>query len=169
MMLYKLNEEFNMKMTWIAFYEELADVLLKYKDNRKELIKLVEKVFSDIDKPLPTLEKDKQLVDIDPFTIYGTFNKGITNENRVKIITSIKNVFGIKAAVSTDFDGIPVLNNMSATYYSFIDHRKGEEIDNLWKIFELAIQSADAVEHSENIYVSSEFSEYYDKVYNQKG
>ena len=75
---------------WIPFYEEFADKLLTYKDNRQELIKTIKQVYQNSGIKLPRLERNEngenEIVDIDPFTIFGLFNKGITNENRVKII-----------------------------------------------------------------------------------
>ena len=77
---------------WIPFYEEFADKLLTYKDNRQELIKTIKQVYQNSGIKLPRLERNEngenEIVDIDPFTIFGLFNKGITNENRVKIITA---------------------------------------------------------------------------------
>ena len=52
---------------WVDFYKELSGKLLKYKNNRKELIKKVRKIYSITGINLPTLEKDNQIVDIDPF------------------------------------------------------------------------------------------------------
>jgi len=153
-----------MNITWTAFYQEFADVLLKYKDNRKELIGKIEDIYDGIDLSMPTLEKDNKLVDIDPFTIFGMFNKGLTDQNRKKIIGSIKSVFDIDAPMPDDFNGIPVLNNMSATFYDFIDGRTGDEFDNLWALFEIAIKHADT---SENL--TTEFKGAYDTVFQQKG
>ena len=74
---------------WIEFYSEFADVLLKYRHDRNELIRIIKKVFESIDMKLPKLEKDNLVVDIDPFTAFGLFNKGITDLNRKKIIKII--------------------------------------------------------------------------------
>ena len=39
---------------------------------------------------LPTLEKDNQIVDIDPFTVFGLFNKSSMKEsNKIKIIQKL--------------------------------------------------------------------------------
>ena len=62
---------------WVDFYKEFANTLLQYKDNRGILIEKVEKIYNLTDIDIPTLERNKQLVDIDPFTIFGLFNKGI--------------------------------------------------------------------------------------------
>ena len=78
---------------WIKFYSEFADVLLKYRNNRNELIRIIKKVFESIDMKLPTLEKDNLIVDIDPFTVFGLFNKGISDLNRKKIIKGMYTLF----------------------------------------------------------------------------
>lgn len=68
---------------------------------------------------MPTLEFENKLIDIDPFTVFGLFNKSSMREaNRIKIITDIKEIFVIKTAVPDSFDSIPVLNNQNATFYS---------------------------------------------------
>lgn len=90
---------------------------------------------------LPTLERGGDVVDIDPFTIFGLFNKGITNTNRINIITGFAKEFGVIAAVPENFDGIPVLNNQSATFYYFLGDRGERDIDNLWDFFCAAILS----------------------------
>lgn len=95
---------------WIEFYREFATKLLAYRDNRAELIRKVLKVYSDVGMRLPKLEKNGTPTDIDPFTIYGLFNKGITDENRRMLIGGFINEFVVVASVPDDFSGIPVVN-----------------------------------------------------------
>ena len=76
---------------WVEFYEEFAQKLLQYKDNRQKLISIIKEIYNEAEINLPTLELNNDIVDIDPFTIFGLFNKGITIENRVKIMTGFKN------------------------------------------------------------------------------
>ena len=59
---------------WVDFYKELSGKLLQYKDNREELIEKVRKIYEITGINLPTLEKDNQIIDIDPFTFFGLFN-----------------------------------------------------------------------------------------------
>lgn len=59
---------------WVDFYKEFAGKLLAYKNNRKELLEKVKAIYDETAINMPTLEKDNQLVDIDPFTIFGLFN-----------------------------------------------------------------------------------------------
>ena len=128
---------------WTLFYSEFATSLSQYADNRVELIEKVKEIYKRANIKLPTLEKDNNIVDIDPFTVFGLFNKGITDANRIAILNQIKELFNISADVPTEFDGIPVLNNMSATFYYFVDDREPNDIDNLWALFKYAIKLAD--------------------------
>ena len=56
---------------WVDFYKAFANALLNYKDKRSNLIQIIKKVYEEIEINLPTLERDNQIVDIDPFTIFG--------------------------------------------------------------------------------------------------
>ena len=131
--------------TWINFYSELADKLLEYRDNRPALIEKIYAAYRSIGMDVPTLDSTEKPSDIDPFTVFGLFNKGITEANRLKIIDALGNEFGVAAEKPTDFDGIPILNNLSATFYAFTgDHRRGpEDIEHLWNAFETALAYAD--------------------------
>lgn len=60
------------------------------------------------------------------------------------------------------FDGIPVLNNLKATFYGF-DKRKENDIENLWKLFSSALKLSDA-DTEEN---RAAFSKWYDIVHEQ--
>ena len=147
-----------MQFEWIDFYSEFATKLLTFKNNRVELIEIIKEVYADIHMKVPKLESGDVIIDIDPFTVFGLFNKGITNANRVAIIGSIARVFDIQAKVPDNFDGIPVLNNLKATFYGFKDGRKMDDIDNIWNLFEAAINFADN-DDDEN---RAEFAKWYD-------
>ena len=130
---------------WTSFYSEFADKLLVYKQRRTELLSLLESIYHELKMKYPFDYHGNLLNDIDPFTVFGLFNKGITNENRVAILNGIAKEFSITAPVPTTFDGIPVLNNLNATFYRFVgDPDRGEhDIDNLWNVFAAAISYAD--------------------------
>lgn len=103
---------------WVHFYKAFAKALLNYKDSRSDLIQIIKIVYKEIGINLPTLERDNQIVDIDPFTVFGLFNKSKLKEsNRVKIITAFAKEFSVDAAIPTSFDAVPVLNNQNATFY----------------------------------------------------
>ena len=154
---------------WIPFYEEFADKLLAYKDNRQELIEKIKQVYEVTGIKLPTLERnengDNEIIDIDPFTTFGLFNKQITDANRIKIITEIKELFSINSDIPTSFDGIPVLTPRKATFYWFGSGRGKHDIDNLWDVFaySLAISKSDSAELREK------FSNSFNASLSQKG
>ena len=127
-------------LSWIPFYTEFADKLLEFKDRRPELIELFRGVFSRLAMKFPKVEADDSVVDLDPFTVFGFFNKGITDTNRKRILSEIKATFGISADVPSDFLGIPLVNNQSATFFYFLRDGRGEQdIDNLWEVFGAAL------------------------------
>ena len=153
-----------MKFEWIDFYSEFATKLLLFKNDRKALIERINDVYTAINMQVPKLESGGDIIDIDPFTIFGLFNKGITNSNRIAIIRSIANVFGIESKVPNNFDGIPVLNNLKATFYAFKEDRKADDIDNIWNVFEAALRLAD----NDTEQNRKEFSKWYDLVHDQR-
>lgn len=115
---------------------------------------------------MPTLERHRKLIDIDPFTIFGLFNKSsMTIDNRNKIISTVANLFDIKAPIPTSFDGIPLLNNQNATYYYFIDERDEDDIDTLWGLYESALMYANDSNSKNTLTVS----QYFDLAINKKG
>lgn len=128
---------------WIRFYTAFASSLLTYKDDRRTLIQKIQTTYDSIGMKLPKLEKGGVPKDIDPFTIFGLFNKGITDNNRKAIIGGLISEFSIAAEVPDDFSGIPPLNNMRATFYAFEDTRRKHDIDNLWAVFTAALALAD--------------------------
>ncbi len=153
------------RFAWVDYYMELADKLKPFSENRAALIEKIKKIFLKIGINLPKLEEDGNVFDIDPFTTFGLFNKGITQENRIKIITAFSDEFSVSAPIPTEFDGIPVLNNQKATFYWFADGRKESDIDNLWYVFMYALEYAD--KHSS---ASREgLIQSYDAVLQQKG
>ena len=127
---------------WVNFYIEFATKLLEYKNDRSSLISKIKNVYSDIQTKLPTLEYDNNMLkDIDPFTIFALFNKGISDKNRLSIIGGIKKEFEVVSDLPDTLYGIPCVNNMMATFYAFegSKERKDDDINNLWEMYEVAI------------------------------
>lgn len=153
-----------MNFEWIDFYTEFATKLLEFKDNREKLIHKIYSIYDNIGISVPKLEKDNEITDIDPFTVFGLFNKGITNNNRILILNGIASEFQISANIPVNFDGVPVLNNLKATFHSFIDERNDSDIDNIWELFEAAINFSES-NSKEN---RQRFIEYYNIVHEQR-
>lgn len=132
------------RFQWTEFYMELASALLPYKNNRSELIAKLKTIFADAGMNFPFKERGKEVYeDICPFTVFGSFNKGITNANRIALLEQFAKQFSIKAAVPTEFDGIPVVMNLSAWFFAYKENRGEHDIDNLWDLLEKAIAYSD--------------------------
>lgn len=153
------------RFQWTSFYMELASALLKYKNNRSELIGILKTIFSDAEMNFPFKEKGKEVYeDICPFTVFGSFNKGITNANRIALLEQFAKQFSIKAAVPTEFDGIPVVMNLSAWFFAYKENRGEHDIDNLWELLEKAVAYSDeASADNKNAFITA-----YDTVSKQK-
>ena len=150
---------------WCIFYNLLAHKLLNFKNKRAELIDIIKAVFAETELKLPTLEKDNNIIDIDPFTVFGLFNKGLKNSNRIRILSSLSEKLDIDQTIPTDFSGIPVLNNQNATFYGFVGYRDDSDIDTLWKLFEEALKYAD-----NNTYIpTKDLCKYFDAAVAMKG
>lgn len=152
-------------LSWTKFYSEFATKLLDYSKDRSLLVEKIMKIYKDIGIQIPKLEKDNDLKDIDPFTAFGLFNKRIKDENRIKILKAVANEFFVKSDIPQSFEGIPILNNQKATFYYFIGEREEHDIDNLWAVFEAALNYSDKQSEKNK----AELIKYYDKVQNQIG
>lgn len=153
------------RFQWTEFYMELASALLPYKNNRSELIAKLKIIFADAGMNFPFKERGKEVYeDICPFTVFGSFNKGITNANRIALLEQFAKQFSIKAAVPTEFDGIPVVMNLSAWFFAYKENRGEHDIDNLWDLLEKAIAYSDeASTDNKNAFIAV-----YDTVIKQK-
>ena len=150
---------------WSEIYEEFATKLLEYKNDRKDLISKLQNVYEEIDMKLPKMESNGEILDIDPFTIFGLFNKGITDDNRKRILGGIAKQFNLKNEVPSSFDGIPLVNNLRSTFFNFAEERGENDINNLWEVFESAIRYADNPTQGNKLKIEST----YNNVIKQKG
>lgn len=151
-------------LNWMNWYMEFADKLKEFKHDRNTLIERMMSAYETTGLDVPKLEKDKQLVDIDPFTIFGIFNKGLKWSNKELIIEAFSREFGVTSEMPDNFDAIPIVNNLSATFYHFLGDRGEHDIDNIWELFDVALKLADGDDS-----VKNDFIHFYDIVKDQKG
>lgn len=153
-------EEIDMNFNWIPFYEELAEKILEYKDKRKELMEIMQQLYKE-ESLLSYLNFEREdwwgpaNYEIDPFSVFGSFNRGITDKNRSGFAQRFAEIFDIKADIPQQFSGIPVLNNMQAFY----NNSKGV----LWELFIEAMSLAKSENNQE------EFSLAFDNALLAKG
>jgi hypothetical protein len=134
------------KYTWIPIYTEIADHLLSYKDNRKELIEIIRKMGDEGLKTISLKDRDENnneidLEDIDPFTFFSNFNRGTTDKNRINILTKLKELWQLKSSLPEEFTGIPVVSNLKSWMFSFKKERFPDDINKLWELFTEAVKA----------------------------
>ncbi len=130
------------EFSWIPFYTELAPKLLKYKDNRSALLEMIYSKLDDEETKI-LHDADARMNDIDPFTIYGMFNRGTKDESRQALLSKFKEMFGVSADIPEDFEGIPCLNAMKSHFFGFAKDREEHDIDNLWNLFAAVLNNSD--------------------------
>lgn len=132
------------QFTWIPVYRKIAEKILVYENDRNSLLEIVKNllsqgfpIFSLTDKS----EDDKEipLADIDPFTFFAIWNRGIREQNRKDIISQVQNLLGIPTKPPDDFLGIPVVNNQQTWFFSYKKNRSPDDIPLLWRIFHEAL------------------------------
>ena len=133
-----------LRFSWIPFYEELADKLIAYRDRQLELIAFLEELRAREFTITPLEDMDETgrrfpLAEIDPFTFFGTFNRGIGDDKRIGILREMKKLFGVDASVPSDFAGVPVLNNMKSWFFAYRAQRQPDDVKRLWEVFQLAL------------------------------
>ena len=144
------NSESASYFEWTHFYEEFADKLLTYRNNREELIFVIHKIASSnpgylIDH-LTDIYKDGTdgpLKDICPFSTLGLFNRVLTDERRRAIAGELAHFLEVELTPPTTFEGIPVLQNLKLLFFFPERVREPDDIDSLWDVFSNAIHLAD--------------------------
>lgn len=134
-----------MSFTWVPYYKEFAEKLLQYQEDRASLCRLI---YDHEDELLINYlhdegGKDDRFTDIDPFTTFGLFNRGISMKNRVSSAALFKRLLNISADVPSDFDGVPILNNQKSHFFGFRPDRKPDDIENLWRLFVKVVKKED--------------------------
>lgn len=68
--------------------------------------------------------EDDLLTDVDPFTVFGLFNRGIKSENRINSAKLFKKLFNMDSDAPADFEGIPILNNQRSYFFGYRNLRE---------------------------------------------
>ena len=150
------------RFKWTGFYEEVANQLLQFKDDRTDLLHFVISLAEQFDL---SYIKGKSLDDICPFTTIGMFNRGMTNRNRSAIAEKIAAFLNVTESIPTFFEGIPVLNNQKSWFFAFEENRQPDDIQSLWDFLATAINFTDSDDDGSQHY----FTQAYDRVRSQQG
>lgn len=127
--------------SWIPMFEELADALLAYRDRQAELIEMIEDMRASGLAPILTNDQLPdgtigRLDEIDPFTFYANFNRGITEANRKAVLAELKKRLDLSARVPDDFHGVPVVNNQASWFFRYAKDRAPTDVPALWDLAE---------------------------------
>lgn len=152
------------KYQWCDSCVKLATKLLDYKNNRELLIQKQKKALSGSDVKAPVLAKNKEAADIDPFTVFGIFNRNLKDNTRKLLFKSIADELELEVTVPEDFQGSPIPDSRNSTFYQQCEAVNKEDIDNLWDLFEAAIRFADKGESGRR----QRFINTYDRAIRQK-
>lgn len=137
------------RFLWTEFYESIAEKLLAYQTNRQPLVEGIHAIAARMGKNFVLQDKFPDgtvgpMRDICPFTVMGTFNRSMTDENRRAIATELSKLVGVEIDVPESFEGIPVLNNQRSWFFRYADKRGDGDIDALWRIFAAAARFVDS-------------------------
>ena len=154
---------------WTRFFEEFADRLLRYKDNREILVAEIHEIAArrpDLIKSGLQDRFDKgrrgPLEDICPFTTIGLFNRhrGTSYEKRVAIAQELAQFLGVGVPAPDSFEGIPVVDARGAWFFAFAKDREAHAIDSLWNVFESALLFS---KKTDDLGVRTQFASAYDR------
>ena len=130
--------------TWIPIYEELAKAILPYENNQPGLLDIIKEMKNNGLLVLSLNDQNPQgnwieLDEIDPFTFFANFNRGIKDETRQQMLEFLRNKFSLKSGVPTDFKGIPVVDNRKTWFFAYKFRRESDAARSLWVLYREAL------------------------------
>jgi hypothetical protein len=130
--------------SWIPIYQELADSLSGWQNRQSELLSFLEGLRAEGYVITPLNDKDNDgarflLKEIDPFTFFGGFNRGIRQDQRIAILARMKQFFALTSDLPEDFNGLPILNNLKSWFFPNQTARNVDDVPKLWRVFLLGL------------------------------
>lgn len=119
---------------WAEIYHAIATQMYDYKDNRAELVRLLEQSFNNNNIKIPDDKLYLFKKVIDPFTILTLLNIS-SSQNRKKLILHFSKTLGLDIELPSD-----TLGTAKPRYFLPIN----EDSDRLWELFIAAIEYAAA-------------------------
>jgi hypothetical protein len=125
--------------TWIPLYQEIARHVLELEQQQDELISVLRKL-GEQGLPVITLSDREQgggeieLREIDPFSFFASFNRGQRFDNRQRILEALKRQWDLRSDIPSEFEGIPVVNNLQSWFFRYTEKREPDDILKLWRL-----------------------------------
>ncbi|HMU46471.1 MAG TPA: AAA family ATPase [Chitinophagaceae bacterium] len=123
--------------TWVPVYRMISEKLFEYENNQAALIQIIKNAGITEGIKDKTLNGEKELSEIDPFTFFSYIHKVKNIEKRKEVVYKILEQLEIAAEIN-DFDGIPTSNAFQVWYFGYEIHRKKEDIPAMWELFKQA-------------------------------
>ena len=133
------------KFSWIGFFKEVGNFLVKYRDQQTELIKILEELGLEKDIQL---DSGQLLQQIDPFTFLKIIMRP-PNQKREDVLYNHKDKLGLEMPVPTDFSGFS-METFQTNYFSTDQADFKDNIDRLWSLFEATIKKEPLSEEAFN-------------------
>ncbi|QDT51694.1 5-methylcytosine-specific restriction enzyme B [Symmachiella dynata] len=139
--------------TWKPIYAEIAKKLPEFEDHNEVLVSLLAewheqglKVSSVVDKDASDAEVPMD--EIDPFTFFANFNRGVSDDNRRAILEAIKGEWELLSDLPKDFDGLPLMSAQNSWFMPYKKLREPDHVKELWQFYLhcLQLQSADELD-----------------------
>lgn len=129
---------------WAPFYAELARKIAPFRKRQAELIAFLDELRKAGTKVVPLNDRDAtgavfMFREIDPFTFFASFTRGIKLEHRLAALRAAKERFAVAASLPQNFDGIPLANNQRTWFVAYARDRKPDDVERLWDVFERAL------------------------------
>lgn len=91
---------------WKPFYPELASQLSEYEHRQADILTFLEDLRAAGRTITPLIDEAVEgnkfpLETIDPFTVFGVFNRGIKAEERIRIAEAYRGYFGLETPAPT--------------------------------------------------------------------
>lgn len=135
--------------TWVPIYKEIAERILEFENNQKPLIDLIRKMLDAKLKVISLADQaadgsEVELREIDPFTFFACFNRGMKAENRKAVLSFLKENWNLKSDVPSDFAGIPLVIAQAAWFIQYEMTRLSEDVPKLWRLAHETLEKSPA-------------------------
>lgn len=130
--------------SWKSIHIETAERLLKFADRQDELIALLKKMSDAGLKVISITDENEAgekipLAELDPFSFFATFNRGMSDSNRRENWRFLKKEWSLTSSVPSDFTGIPVAQNLKSWLFSYSRSRDSRHVPSLWALYNQAL------------------------------
>ena len=110
------------QFSWLPFFKEMAARVLEYEKRQGELLPILREIKA---RALP-----REVVD--PFTVFASFNRGISDATRTRLASLWKESLNLKAEAPRDWQGVPIAENSAAWFLD--DSCEAHDVTNLWRL-----------------------------------